>query len=439
MSTHLPERASLEFLKKLAKERLLAMRASDPAARLAQAQFAVAREYGFSSWRAVKAEIDRRRAPHVAAFFEACAAGNAGDARKLLKSDRSLVHERAKGTTALHLAIDHPETVRLLIDYGADPNVRDAGDNASPLHFAAARGRLESVRILLDAGADVRGTGDLHQGDVIGWAAHEGNEAVVNLLLERGARHHIFSAMAMRDLDLVERLVEEDPACLSRRRSRFENGHTPPHAAFAPPDGLGWLSGKPDYAMLELLIDLGADLDATDDRGRTPMALAMLRGDQQAMRLLKEAGAKEPQVNESESARYMAAIANSVRKSAPMFSVRDMHATLRWYESIGFTVADRYEDGGELTFARLCFGNSEFTLSPGGSPGPRDVSLWPSRHVRWSRHRAGRSIRGRPVRAFLRRTSVQRSRQQRPGLDLLAAAMACARRRLDGSKMIAWR
>ena len=71
MSTHLPERASLEFLKKLAKERLLAMRASDPAARLAQAQFAVAREYGFSSWRAVKAEIDRRRAPHVAAFFEA--------------------------------------------------------------------------------------------------------------------------------------------------------------------------------------------------------------------------------------------------------------------------------------------------------------------------------------------------------------------------------
>jgi hypothetical protein len=44
---------------------------------------------------------------------------------------------------------------------------------------------------------------------------------VIALLLERGARHHIFSAMALGDLDLVETLVEQDPDCLSRRRSRF--------------------------------------------------------------------------------------------------------------------------------------------------------------------------------------------------------------------------
>jgi catechol 2,3-dioxygenase-like lactoylglutathione lyase family enzyme len=59
-----------------------------------------------------------------------------------------------------------------------------------------------------------------------------------------------------------------------------------------------------------------------------------------------------------------------------MFFVRDMRATVHWYESIGFTVADRYEDGGELMFARLSFGNGEFTLSPGGTTGPRDVRLW---------------------------------------------------------------
>jgi hypothetical protein len=46
---------------------------------------------------------------------------------------------------------------------------------------------------------------------------------VIALLLERGARHHIFSAMALGDLDLVETLVEQDPDCLSRRRSRFEH------------------------------------------------------------------------------------------------------------------------------------------------------------------------------------------------------------------------
>jgi ankyrin repeat protein len=380
MSTrNLPERPPLEYLKKLAKERLVALRATDPTAKLAQAQHAVAREHGFSSWRALKSEVDRRRAPVLAEFFRQCAAGDIGGLRALLEKDAGLVRERTpEGSTGLHLAVRHPDAVRLLIEHGADPNVRDVGDNATPLHFAAANGCLESVRILLDAGADVHGTGDVHTGEVIGWAARQGNEAVIDLLLERGARHHIFSAMALGDRDLVRRLVDENPECLARRRSRFENEHTPLHAAFAPPDGLGWLSGRPDYAMMKLLIELGADIEAKDDKGRTPLALAMLRGDQEAMRLLKEAGAKVPrQLPESDFPKRMAASASSIKKSAPMFFVHDMRATVRWYESIGVTVADRYEDAGELIFARLCFGNGEFTLSPGGDPGgPRDVRLW---------------------------------------------------------------
>ena len=68
--TELPERASFEFLKKLAKDRLDELRRLDAGARLAAAQLAVAREYGFSSWRALKAEIDHRHG-EAAAFFEA--------------------------------------------------------------------------------------------------------------------------------------------------------------------------------------------------------------------------------------------------------------------------------------------------------------------------------------------------------------------------------
>ena len=59
---NLPDRASLDYLKKLAKERLLLLRATESRRRrLADAQLAIAREYGFPSWRALKAEIDRRR------------------------------------------------------------------------------------------------------------------------------------------------------------------------------------------------------------------------------------------------------------------------------------------------------------------------------------------------------------------------------------------
>jgi catechol 2,3-dioxygenase-like lactoylglutathione lyase family enzyme len=62
----LPERPSLEHLKKLAKNRLQQLRRSDPEAKLASAQLEVAREYGFTSWRALKTEIDGRRAKKVA-------------------------------------------------------------------------------------------------------------------------------------------------------------------------------------------------------------------------------------------------------------------------------------------------------------------------------------------------------------------------------------
>ena len=53
-----------------------------------------------------------------------------------------------------------------------------------------------------------------------------------------------------------------------------------------------------------------------------------------------------------------------------------MRATVRWYESIGFTVTDRHEDGDQLVFAHMTFGKGEFALSPGGETGPCDVRLW---------------------------------------------------------------
>jgi catechol 2,3-dioxygenase-like lactoylglutathione lyase family enzyme len=223
----------------------------------------------------------------------------------------------------------------------------------------------------------VHGTGDLHGGGVIGWAARKGNEPMVDLLLERGARHHIFSAMALRDRGLVEQLVEEDPDCLSRRRSRFECGHTPVHAAFAPPDGLGFLAGEPDYAMLALLIDLGADVETPDDKARTPLQLAILRGDREAARLLTAAGAAAPaRPPADDGPEPLARLADSVKKSDPMFAVPDMRATVRWYRALGFTLVDQYEDSGDLVFAKLSFGKCEFGLGPGTTTGPRDVSLW---------------------------------------------------------------
>jgi len=56
----LPEKPDLEWLRKHAKARLDELLATQPDAQLSDAQFALAQEYGFSSWRALKAHVDAK-------------------------------------------------------------------------------------------------------------------------------------------------------------------------------------------------------------------------------------------------------------------------------------------------------------------------------------------------------------------------------------------
>jgi hypothetical protein len=58
MSSELPVRPNLEHLKKQARQRLRRLQLHEPGAQLADAQHAVAREYGFASWPKLKAHVD---------------------------------------------------------------------------------------------------------------------------------------------------------------------------------------------------------------------------------------------------------------------------------------------------------------------------------------------------------------------------------------------
>lgn len=215
--------------------------------------------------------------------------------------------------------------------------------------------------------------------DVIGWSTFyraPGDDptqmdttrrAVVSLLIERGARHHIFSAMSVGDLDLIQKLVEQDPGALDRRMSRFEQGQPPLHFAM----------NRKRYDILDLLIELGADLEAQDMNGQTALAVAMLRGDREVMRRLHAAGAKQPKTVAASSFKAtMAKMAGSVKKSVAMICVPDVARALDWYASIGFKEIARYEDDGLVNFGMVSFGKAELMLNMHGKQGPHDVSLW---------------------------------------------------------------
>jgi len=58
MSLTLPPRPNLDHLKKQAKDRLVDLQATSPGAQLADAQHALARDYGFASWPKLKAHVE---------------------------------------------------------------------------------------------------------------------------------------------------------------------------------------------------------------------------------------------------------------------------------------------------------------------------------------------------------------------------------------------
>jgi ankyrin repeat protein len=259
----LPDNPNLDWLRKQAKRRLADLRRSNPDAQLSDAQLELAREYGFASWRAMKAHIDSLTIEGQ--LFQAARNGDAAALTKLLDEHPDKLHARAKpyDMTLLHAGARHLAIVDILLNRGLEVNARESGDNTYAMHWAAAAGALDVVRRLADAGGDVVGHGDDHEADVIGWATcwegtdDEAHRAVVAFLLSRGARHHIFSAIAMNDEAEVRRIVADDPAALNRRQSRNENHRTPLHFAV--------LMKRPK--MIELLLELGADPLAVDGSG----------------------------------------------------------------------------------------------------------------------------------------------------------------------------
>jgi hypothetical protein len=90
--SRLPQRASLEFPRKLAKDHLHSLQKRDPAATLATARLAVAREHGYRSWRELKPVVDARDKSDATLFVKACAAGDIETVRAMLTINAALAY-----------------------------------------------------------------------------------------------------------------------------------------------------------------------------------------------------------------------------------------------------------------------------------------------------------------------------------------------------------
>jgi catechol 2,3-dioxygenase-like lactoylglutathione lyase family enzyme len=359
MAKTLPERPNLDWLKKAAKDRLAGLRVQDPSARLHQAQLDIARDYGFASWRALKAHVDAR-----SLNGQVVAAALAGDVVALGRLLQA--HPRKLALTGgpwnaplLHLAAErgHLDCVDLLLRLGSPVDARDRADKATALHWAAAGGHLEVGRRLLAAGADVDGANDAHDIGVIGWATcfRTVHRDFAELLLERGARPTILSSVALGREDLVRALVRDDPSCLDPlRMSRFDHHRTALHLVV--------LKNQP--AMVRLLIELGADPRAHDSRGYAPIDFVKPETDPAIADMLVAAGAT-PATRRS----------NRFERLVPVLRVASITASLDYYvDKLGFRT--NFEWGNPPTFASVARDGVEIFLSQEPAVGPTSLSVF---------------------------------------------------------------
>jgi ankyrin repeat protein len=261
----------------------------------------------------------KEASPRDAVFFLAIRNGDFAAASQMLKEQPALVAARDAqfGATPLHWAALKGNEVMtgLLLAAGADPTAtNNAGE--TPIKVASRAGKtgvvkllrqqenriftaiktgdVQTVRELLDEKPELLNWRDTEFGATpLHWAALKGQAAVVGLLLARGAdatlknsageapldvavrakkdnvilllrpiEANLFAFVKANDVPNVQLILERDPSLVNRPDAAF--GATPLH----------WAALKGHVEMVDYLLSVGADPNATNSAGETPIEVA---------------------------------------------------------------------------------------------------------------------------------------------------------------------
>jgi ankyrin repeat protein len=239
-------------------------------------------------------------------------ARNAGIVGMLLEKDADPNLADAEGQTALLAAAEaSPESVRLLVESGADVHHRD-DFGVSALKIAETAGASEIAALLKAAGATATLTDRLHA------AVREGHQAEVEELLAEGADPNgldsdefdtpLIAALRHRRLEILVVLLRAGADPTAQASGFFSDGDTA--LVVAAREGSPWalrtlleaksgpsdrdsalLAGCAHPPVVRVALEMGARVNAKGERGETALIRAAAAGSIESVALLLEAGA----------------------------------------------------------------------------------------------------------------------------------------------------
>ncbi len=199
------------------------------------------------------------------------------------------------GMTPLHWTafMGHLEITRLLLDRGANINAL-TDDNWAPLYFAARRGHLEVVRLLALLGADVEARDN---------SGRTPTDVAINQNIKNYLRVIFPASMKLLTAAAENNIIDlKNAIAHGADVNAFDkNGNTPLH--FAAQQG-NW------QAIYALLVG-GADVNAVDRLGATPLHVAAKRGNWLPVNLLLIHGANPLIENNENETPILTAVLNN--------------------------------------------------------------------------------------------------------------------------------
>jgi len=210
-------------------------------------------------------DVNRKDNNGWTALHRACSKGFIDIVSILLSNGAYLNCKTNNRLTALHEASrnNHIEVVKLLLDNGIDLNLRNSNGRTA-LHEACRNNHIEVFKELINRGADIHIT-DNYNENPLNYSISNHHFEIIKIILDKGINFSnkdlsLIFLMAINDgdIDLIKTLIHKGTIDIN-----YKDEYSGTYLHFA-------ISNN-NFEIVKLLIENGADINAMDCYGITPL------------------------------------------------------------------------------------------------------------------------------------------------------------------------